>query len=392
MVATGTETLQNGAVGESARGYEMLDANSLWPPPREIAYLHSTTLTVDDPAFRAAVADVVRRLGSQPVQTTTPLEDKQLVSRDRHSALVVASLTGGPAEQVRNAILAAAPRHPRVTIEETGDITASDARDRSISDDLQRAEILSVPVTLLVLLFAFGAIVAASVPVLLALTAVVAAYALQGPVSQLFAIDDSVRIVLVLIGMAVGVDYALFYIVRSREERRRGLQSHDALERTARTSGRTVIVSGTTVVIAMAALFLVRAKTFDSLAAATIAVVACAVVGSITVLPAVLELLGSRIDKGRLRFLPHLRTDRTHSRFWPAVVNGVLRRPALWCALSAGLLVALCVPALWLHVSSPADTALAPQGIPALRAFADVRRDFPGASEPAAVVATVPAG
>ena len=146
MVATGTETLQNGAVGESARGYEMLDANNLWPPPREIAYLHSTTLTVDDPSFRAAVTDVVRRLGSQPVQTTTPLEDKQLVSRDRHSALVVASLTGGLAEEVRNAILVAAPKHPGVTIEETGDITASDARDRSINDDLQRAEILSVPV------------------------------------------------------------------------------------------------------------------------------------------------------------------------------------------------------------------------------------------------------
>jgi RND superfamily putative drug exporter len=241
MVATGTETLQNGAVGESARGYEMLDANNLWPPPREIAYLHSTTLTVDDPAFRAAVADVVGRLGSQPVQTTTPLQDKQLVSGDRHSALVVASLTGGPAEEVRNAILAAASKHPGVTIEETGDITASDARDRSINDDLQRAEILSVPVTLFVLLFAFGAVVAATVPVLLALTAVAAAFGLLGPISQAIPIDDSVRTVLVLIGMAVGVDYALFYVMRSREERRRGRPPHEALERTIRTSGRTVI-------------------------------------------------------------------------------------------------------------------------------------------------------
>jgi RND superfamily putative drug exporter len=393
LAATGTRTLQNGAVGESARGYDLLDANRLWAPPHEVAYLHSATDTVRDPAFRATIRDVARRVqGDGDVLTPFDSGGRALVARDGHSALVVVTLGDVRASDVRARVLAAQPAHPTVTIEETGDITASDAVDNLTNDDLQRAEILSVPVTLLVLLFAFGAIVAASVPVLLALTAVVAAYALQGPVSQLFAIDDSVRIVLVLIGMAVGVDYALFYIIRSREERRKGLQSHDALERTARTSGRTVIVSGTTVVIAMAALFLVRAKTFDSLAAATIAVVACAVVGSITVLPAVLELLGSRIDKGRLRFLPHLRTDDTHSRFWPAVVNGVLRRPALWCALSAGLLVALCVPALWLHVSSPADTALAPQSIPALRAFADVRRDFPGASEPAAVVATVPAG
>jgi uncharacterized membrane protein YdfJ with MMPL/SSD domain len=392
MVATGTETLQNGAVGESARGYEMLDANNLWPPPREIAYLHSTTLTVDDPAFRAAVTDVVRRLGSQPVQITTPLQDKQLVSRDRHSALVVASLTGGPAEDVRNAILTAAPKHPGVTIEETGDITASDARDRSINDDLQRAEILSVPVTLFVLLFAFGAVVAASVPVLLALTAVAAAFGLLGPISQAIPIDDSVRTVLVLIGMAVGVDYALFYVMRSREERRRGRPPHEALERTIRTSGRTVILSGTTVIIAMAAMFLIGAKVFNSLAAATISVVACAVAGSVTVLPGVLELLGNRIDRGRIPFLPHLRTDQTHSRFWAAVIDRVLKRPVLSCALSAGLLVALALPALGLKVAKPSDNTLSPQNIPELRAIADIRREFPGAAETAKIVATVPPG
>ena len=186
----------------------------------------------------------------------------RLVSRDGHSALVVVSLGDVRASTVREAILAAQPAHPAITIEETGDITATDAVDHASSDNLQRAEILSVPVTLIILIFAFGALVAASVPVLLALTAVVAAYALQGPVSQLFQIDDSVRIVLVLIGMAVGVDYALFYVIRSREERRRGLPSHEALEVTARTSGRTVIVSGTTVIVAMAGLFLVHTATF----------------------------------------------------------------------------------------------------------------------------------
>jgi RND superfamily putative drug exporter len=390
MVATGTETLENGAVGESARGYQMLDANNLWPPPREIAYLHSTTLTVEDPAFRAAVTDVVRRLGSQDVQLTTPLQDPRLVSRDRHSALVVASLTGAYADQVRNTILAAAPAHPGLTIEETGDITASDAHDRSINDDLQRAEILSVPVTLLVLLFAFGAAVAASVPVLLALTAVAAAFGLLGPISQAIPIDDSVRTVLVLIGMAVGVDYALFYVMRSREERRRGRPPHEALERTIRTSGRTVILSGTTVIIAMAAMFLIGAKVFNSLAAATISVVACAVAGSVTVLPGVLELLGNRIDRGRIPFLPHLRTDQTHSRFWTVVIDRVLKRPVLSCVLSAGLLVALALPALGLKVSKPGDNTLSPQSIPELRALVDIRREFPGGAETAKIVATVP--
>jgi uncharacterized membrane protein YdfJ with MMPL/SSD domain len=392
LVATGTQTLQNGAVGESARGYRLIDQNRLWPAPHELAYLHSRTLVVADPPFRAAIRDVVSRVQGDG-QVLSPLEGpqrKELVAAGGHSALVVVTLGDVRASDVRASILAAGPAHPAVTIEETGDITASDAVDTSNHDDLKRAELLSIPVTFVVLLFAFGGLVAALVPVLLALTAVIAAFALQGPISQVFHIDDSVRIVLVLIGMAVGVDYALFYIVRSREERRRGLPSHEALERTAHTSGRTVVVSGTTVAIAMAALFLVHSATFDSLAAATITVVVCAVAGSVTVLPAVLELLGPRIDKGRIPFLPHLHTDRTHSRFWTAVIDRVLSRPGIYAALSAAVLVALCLPALWLRVSKPDNAALAPKSIPELRAFADIRRDFPLASEPATVVAVVP--
>jgi uncharacterized membrane protein YdfJ with MMPL/SSD domain len=394
LVATGTKTLQNGAVGESGRGYKMLDANNLWPPPNEIAYLHSDTLTVRDPAFRGAIRDVVTRLNGEQVEIKSPLDPdgKQFVSSNGHSAVVVVALTGAYAQPVREKILAARAAHPGVTIEETGEITASDARDKSVNDDLQRAEILSVPVTLFVLLFAFGAVVAAAVPVLLALTAVAAAFGLLGPISQAIPIDDSVRTVLVLIGMAVGVDYALFYVMRSREERRRGRPPHEALERTIRTSGRTVIVSGTTVIIAMAAMFLIRTKVFDSLAVATISVVACAVAGSVTVLPGVLELLGSKIDRGRIPFLPHLHTDRADSRFWTAVIGRVLRRPVVSCVLATALLVGLAIPALWLRVSTPSDNTLSPQNIPALRALADVRRDFPGAAEPAKLVATVPPG
>jgi len=393
-IATGTESLENGAVGESARGYSLLDAKQLWPAPREIAYLHSDSLRASQPAFRAAIGDVVRRLDTEDVGVTSPSSPGggRLVADGGHSALVVATLGYVDASAVRERILSAAPRHPAITIEETGDITASDARDHVVNDDLHRAELLSVPVTLIVLLFAFGALVAAIVPVILALTAVVATFGLLGPLSQAFPVQDSVKTVILLLGMAVGVDYALFYVIRSREERRRGRTSHEALETTARTSGRTVIVSGTTVAIAMAGMFLIGAKIFNSLAAATIAVVACAVVGSVTVLPAVLELLGPRIDRGRIPYLPHLRTDTSGSRFWPAVVDRVLRRPVVSCVVATAVLVALAVPALRLHVAKPSDEALAPQNVPALRAFADIRRDFPGASEPARVVATVPAG
>src|SRR5262249_46696525 len=192
------------------------------------------------------------------------------------------------------------------------------------------------------------------------------------------------------IGMAVGVDYALFYIIRSRAERRRGLSSHAALERTARTSGRTVVVSGTTVVIAMAGRFLIGAKVFNGIAAGTVIVLACAVAGSVTVLCAVLELLGPRIDRGRIPFLPHLQTDSSASRFWPAVIDRVLRRPALSCALSAGFLLTLAIPALWMHVGSPRDASLPSLNEPALAALPRMHADFPGTSSPALVAVTGP--
>jgi uncharacterized membrane protein YdfJ with MMPL/SSD domain len=238
-------------------------------------------------------------------------------------------------------------------------------------------------------LIAFGALVAAVVPVVLGATAVIAAFGLLGPISQVFPLDSSVKTVVLLIGMAVGVDYALFYVIRAREERARGLASHDALERTARTSGHTVIVAGTTVAIAMAGQFMVGTDIFNGIAAGTIAVIACAVAGSVTVLPAVLELLGPRIDRGRIPFLPHLGSGED-SRFWPAVVDRVLRRPALSLLAAVALLVALAIPALDLQVSQPSSDVITPQVPASLQTQID--HDFPGSAPPAIVVFAWPAG
>jgi RND superfamily putative drug exporter len=385
-IATGTESLQNGAVGESARGYRLIDQHRAYTPAREYGYVHSDALLASAPAFRSAVADVATRMrrglgGDVQIHT----------SRDRHSVLVAGIVRQRfSSSEFRASVLAAAASHAQVTIEETGDISASDARDRIINRDLHRAELLSVPVTLLILLFTFGAVVAALVPLLLALTAVAATFGLMGPISQVFALDDSVKTVVLLIGMAVGVDYALFYVIRSREERHRGLPSHEALELTARTSGRTVLVSGTTVAIAMAGMYVIGSDIFNGLASGTIAVIACAVAGSVTVLPAVLELLGARIDRGRLPLLPHLRDPGEPSSFWPAVVDRVLRRPILSCVVSAGLLVALAAPALWLHVTKPSDESLSSRSEPTLATLRHVRAEFPGTSAPAVVVVTGP--
>jgi uncharacterized membrane protein YdfJ with MMPL/SSD domain len=387
LAATGTQSLANGSVGESARGYSLMDQHQAWPPAREYGYLHSGTLRVDNGVFRRAISDVRERMGIAAAGQTSVR-----ISGDRRSALVVGVISSYvPIDDLRAAILAARAAHPAITIDETGDISAHDARDRVVNNDLHRAELLSVPVTLLVLLFAFGAVVAALVPVLLALTAVAAAFGLLGPISQLFNLDDSVKIVVVLIGMAVGVDYALFYVIRSREERHRGLASHRALERTAQTSGRTVLVSGTVVTVAMAGMFFIGSDVFNGLASGTITVIACAVAGSVTVLPGVLELLGSRIDRGRIPGLPHLRDPGESARFWPGIVDRVLRRPAVSCALAIAFLLALAAPALSLHVSAPGDEALSAKSEPVLRTLATVHEEFPSTEPPAVVVAAGPA-
>jgi RND superfamily putative drug exporter len=384
LAATGSKQLQGGATGESARAESMMRAHQAFPPGNqpEYAYLHSDSLHASDPAFRAAIARV--RASMERTLGDAGLGDgvTTRISADGHSALIAAPVHQGFST---NALAAAISSDGNARVSAVLDDNSADTG----SSDLQRAERLSVPVTLVVLLIAFGALVAAVVPVLLAVTGVVAAFGLLGPISEVFPLDSSVKTVVLLIGMAVGVDYALFYVIRSREERARGFSSNEALERTARTSGHTVIVAGTTVALAMAGQFLIGSSIFNGIAAGTIAVIVCAVAGSVTVLPAVLELLGPRIDRGRIPFLPHLAVA-DESRFWPGVVDRVLRRPLLSLAVAVALLVALAVPALQLHVAYP------PSNHYVARVSTSVQRridaEFPNTAAPAIVVFSWPAG
>ena len=188
-------------------------------------------------------------------------------------------------------------------VEEFGDASADKALSEAFEDDFQKAEVTSLPITLIILILAFGALLAAFVPLLLAVTAVAAAIGLIGPISQIWPVDESISSVVLLIGLAVGVDYSMFYLRREREERARGLSEEAALEAAAATSGRAVLVSGITVIAAMAGMYFGGAATFMSFATGTILVVAIAVIGSLTVLPAVLSKLGDRVNKGRVPFL-----------------------------------------------------------------------------------------
>ena len=377
LALTGSKGLQNGTTGESARAETMMKLHQVRPAQPEFAYLHSDRLSVADPTFRAAIAKVATIMGQTlggPVTTT--------VSARGHSALLAGPIGRPFSTDTLRASVAAGGTQVTTVLDDNSSNSGGNS-------DLQRAERLSLPVTLLVLLIAFGALVAAVVPVVLGATAVVAAFGLLGPISRVFPLDPAVKTVVLLIGMAVGVDYALFYVIRSREERARGLSPRKALERTAGTSGRTVVVAGTAVTIAMAGQFMIGSPILNGVAAGTITVVACAVVGSVTVLPALLELLGPRIDRGRIPFLPHLGSG-TESRFWPAVVDRGLRHPRRSLLGSIALLVVLAIPALDLHVAEPSSNATTGSLPASLQTR--INADFPATSAPAIVVLAWPAG
>ncbi len=213
-------------------------------------------------------------------------------------------------------------------------------------------------------------------PLLLAVTAVAAAVALIGPISQIAPVDEAINSVVLLIGLAVGVDYALFYIRREREERAAGRSEEAALEAAAATSGRAVLVSGITVMAAMAGMYLGGAATFISFATGTIVVVAIAVTGSLTVLPAVLSMLGDRVNKGRVPFLkPEKRTGEP--RVWSWLLDRVLKRPLLSAIAAAGVLVVLAIPVFHIHTADSGVDGL-PRSIPIMQTYDRMQAAFPG--------------
>ena len=307
--------------------------------------------------------------------------------------LVQVTLRGDPDDAkehvapIQRAVAGVERAHAGVTLQEAGGGTIEKAFDTLLQDDLKRAELISLPITLVILLLAFGAVVAASVPLLLGLTSVAAAMGAFGVISQ-FAPDGGTGGALVaLIGLAVGVDYSLFYIRREREERRAGKGPHAALLATTATVGRAIVVSGMIVMVALAGLLFTGLAIFTSMALATIVVVLIAVIGSLTVLPATLALLGDRIDKGRLPFLGRRRARAARPGVWARLARTVTRRPVVSLVTAVCLLGTLAIPALELKPANSFESAL-PADLPPVAAQRAIERAFPGAPNDAELVVT----
>jgi RND superfamily putative drug exporter len=343
--------------GESGQAARAVDA-AFEDKAAEQVLVQGSAVTAGDAQFRAAVDDVVDRL-----RTTDGVDDVESpyatgqVSADGHSALVTFELPGESdvtdKSVVRSlaAVDAAARAHPDMRIEETGDASITKGVLDKSNEEMGRSALLTIPLTLTILLFTFGALAAAGIPVLLALTSVLATLGLLGPLSHVVPVDGQVMHVVLLVGMAVGVDYSLFYLKRAREERAAGRGTDAAIEAAAATSGRAVVISGLTVMVAMAGMYLGGISTFASFATGTIIVVAVAVLGSLTVLPAVLSKVGDRVDKGRVPILGRLRSRVGEAGLWSRLLDRVLRRPLVSALVSAGVLVALAVPALGMQTT-----------------------------------------
>src|SRR5947209_14572518 len=392
-LGTKTQTNAQSGVGESGRAARTLDG--AFPKHQvEQVLIQSNRATATDPAFRAAVGDVHRRLSAVPYtkafESPYTSGNAGQISADGHSALLRFEIAGDE-NQASNrvgatlkATAAAQAANPKFTVEQVGDASINKQLNDSINKDFSRAFVTSLPITLVILLIAFGALVAASLPILLALTAVLATIGLVAVTSQFAPVDSSINEVILLIGLAVGVDYSMFYLRREREERASGRSPEASLEAAAATSGRAVLVPGLAVLVAMAGMYLGGASTFTSFATGTIIVVAVAVAGSLTVLPALLAWLGDRVEKGRVPILKNKPWNPRDRGLWARILTPVLRHPLPSALAAASLLIVLAIPALSIHTATPGTDSL-PQNLSVVKTYNKVQKVFPGGPIPATV-------
>jgi uncharacterized membrane protein YdfJ with MMPL/SSD domain len=403
--SVGQRNLDTSAMGngESKRGELMIaDADCPKEVTEQVLVQGKGTVKAGDHEVTAAVKDIVSRLEriDGVTQIESPLDAKhraRTVSQDGRSVVVNFRLPGEidepeKLEEVAGAPLAAVAAvqksHPEVRVEQYGVASERKALGEKERKDEARSLQLSMGGTLLILLLAFGAAVAAGVPLLLGLSAVIATTGLLGPVSQLAELHEAVAQVVMLVGLAVGVDYAMFYLRRMMEEQDKGRSSEAALDVAAATSGRAVLISGFTVMAAMAGMFFSGNPIFVSFGIGTIIVVGVAMLGSVTVLPAMLSYLGQKgwLEKGRVPYIAK-RRHRTggESRMWGAILDRVLARPLVSVIAAAGLLIALSIPALDMQFKEPGTEGMS-RSEPIMQTLDRIDAAFPVGSVPATTV------
>ena len=395
-------TVQQYDPGQAGRGEQVLTQLGVVTPPAESVLIqaragerrleHATASEVRRVAHDVAVALAALPKAADHIRAPSGHQGGGLQAADGLAALVTFRVAGPHASADSTVLLdLAAVRkiqaaHPDLLVREAGSASTSRVANSLLSHDFRKSEWTSIPLTLILLICVFGAIIAAGIPVLLAGTAVVTAVSLLSIASHWLPVGTGTSELVLVIGMAVGVDYSLFYLRRDREERAAGRTDTEAVCVAAKTSGKAILVSGLTVVVSLAGLFLTGIDVFTGVAVGTIMVVGVAVVGSLTFLPALLSWLGPWADRGHLPHLGRRRTQPKPSRLWAGLARRVVRRPLVFGGIAVAALLALGAPALGMRIGSPAIDL--PSNLGVVKVLSDIQHEFPGRPAPADVVIT----
>ena len=356
---------------ESQQGWALLAEHGIRDERRgtETVIVQSATMTIDDPAFRATVqratdafradtAVVTSVVNYYELSARDPEAAGNLVSADRKTTIIPVTLVGSLEEAVEHGADVLALLHtlqdaaPDFTILTVGDGSLNEEVNTLAEADIARGESIGASVALVILIVLFGALVAAFVPLILAIIAIGVAFGLAAVVSQVFELSFVVATIIPMIGLAVGIDYALFVVERYREERRRGAAKLDAIEIAGGTASRAVLFSGMTVVLALLGMFIVPTNDYRSVSIGAILVVLVAVVATLTLIPAVIALLGDKLDWPRRRkydeeaAAKQAAWDRAsiHGGFWGRISRVVMGKPIVSLALAVGFLVLCASP------------------------------------------------
>jgi putative drug exporter of the RND superfamily len=326
----------------------------------------------------AALADELRARGA--IRVVTYGEERRLVSHDRDATVLLVAL-GRDGEDNVDGVVDAVQRlddEPGYTAAVTGSLTADADEDAASLEDLKKGELFfGAPVALVILLLVFGAVVAGLVPLMLAIVSILVALALVALLAQAYDLSVFTQNMLIGMGLALGIDYSLFTLSRYREERLQGREKLDAIATSGATASRAVLFSGIAFVLAMLGLLLVPSTIFRSLAAGAILVGIVSVIAALTLLPAVLALLGDRVNALRIPFFGRAAAQAgREGRLWGAIVRSVMRRPVVSLVLAAGVLLALAAPVLALNTGTSGAATL-PDRFESKQGYLLLREEFP---------------
>ena len=343
-------------------------------PLTETIVIRSETATVDDPAYRALVEAATADLASQTAAVKEITNYYQasaagdsaaayLVSEDRHATTIHLTMVGDitDAESYGPDYVDAVNAHRTAGYEvySVGDVTSDVIYAEIEKEDLAKSETIGLPVAIITLIIVFGALVAAGLPLLLGLISIVVAIGLTSIVARFITVSSEVTTMITMIGLAVGIDYALFVVERFREERRNGHDRHAAIEIAGATAGKAVLFSGLTVILALSGMFLIPISVFHSLGAGAILAVLVAVAATQTFIPAMLGLLGDKINWPRRRKAEAVVAPVSHSTaalgkgFWGRTTRVVMRHPVVTLIVALAILITCALPVLDLKTGNP---------------------------------------